>query len=88
SHMTILKLVRRMSDEPSLVIGFLVQGSIYMTAYNGLQQVLSDADPSLQSYRSLIAELKSWDIDRDFVRALQSERVYTFVICDWMQRKA
>ncbi|MCS7191486.1 MAG: hypothetical protein NZ937_00680, partial [Armatimonadetes bacterium] len=88
SHMTILKLVRRMSDEPSLVIGFLVQGSIYMTAYNGLQQVLSDADPSLQSYRSLIAELKSWDIDRDFVRALQSERVYTFVVCDWMQRKA
>ncbi|MCS7254933.1 MAG: hypothetical protein NZ781_13045, partial [Armatimonadetes bacterium] len=87
SHMTILKLVRRMGDEPSLVTGFLVQGTIYKIAYGGLQQVLSDADASPQTYRSLMAELNSWDIDRDLVRAIQSERVIVITICKWMREK-
>ena len=88
SHLTALKLVRRMGDEPSLVIGFLVQGAIFTITFDGLQQVLSDADASQQSYRALLAELMAWDIDRDFVRTIQSERIFVVAACDWMSRKA
>ncbi len=88
SHLTALKLVRRIGDEPSLVIGFLVQGAIFAITVNGLQQVLSDADASPKSYRALLAELLAWNVDRDFVRAIQSERVMSIITCDWMNRKA
>ncbi len=85
--MTMLKLVRRMRDEPPL-IGFLVQGAIFPLAVGGLQQLLSDVDLSPKSYRTLLSELMAWDINRDFVRAIQFERVFVIVICDWMYRKA
>ncbi|MCS7186998.1 MAG: hypothetical protein RMK89_08615 [Armatimonadota bacterium] len=88
SHLTALKLVRRMGDEPSGVIGFLVQGAIFTTSIHGLQQILSDVDASPQSYRAILAEILAWDIDRDFVKAIQSERVFTIIACDWMKRKA
>jgi len=85
SIMTALKLVRRMGDEPTL-IGFLVQGAIFAITINGLQRILEDADVSPQAYRALMAELKAWDIDRDFVRALQGERVFSIVACRWAQK--
>jgi len=88
SIMTALKLVRRMGDEPSMLIGFLVQGAIQSIALRGLRQILSDADASPQTYRALMAELREWDIDRDFLRSLQAERVVAIAICDWMQKKA
>lgn len=88
SHVTALKLVRRMGDEPSGVIGFLVQGAIFTISIHGLQQILSDADASPRSYRAILTELSAWNIDRDFVRAIQSERVFTITTCDWMRRKA
>jgi tetratricopeptide (TPR) repeat protein len=85
SIMTALKLARRMGDEPTL-IGFLVQGAIFAITINGLQRILEDADVSPQAYRALMAELKAWDIDRDFVRALQGERVFSIVVCRWAQK--
>ena len=85
SIMTALKLVRRMGDEPTL-IGFLLQGAIFTLAVDGLQRILEDADVSPQAYRALMAELKAWDIDRDFVRALQGERVLNIVACRWAQK--
>ncbi|MCX7643538.1 MAG: type II secretion system protein GspG, partial [Armatimonadetes bacterium] len=88
SHLTALKLVRRMGDEPSGVIGFLVQGAIFTISINGLRQILSDVDASPQSYRAILSELLAWDIDRDFAKAVQSERVFTIIACDWMKRKA
>ncbi len=88
SHLTALKLVRRIGDEPSLVIGFLAQGGIFAITVSGLQQVLSDADASTKSYRALLAELLAWDIDRDLVRTIQSDRVMSIITCDWMNRKA
>ncbi len=85
SIMTALKLVRRMDDEP-LLIGFLVQGAIFAITVNGLQRILEDADASPQTYRSLVAELKAWDIDRNFVRTLQGERVFSITACQWAQK--
>jgi len=85
SIMTALKLVRRMDDEPFL-IGFLVQGAIFAITVNGLQRILEDADASPQTYRALMVELKAWDIDRNFVRALQGERVFSITACQWAQK--
>ncbi len=67
------QLTRRMGDEPSL-IGFLVQGTIFVITERTLWRVLSDADASPQAYHRLLAELQARDIDRDFTRALQMER--------------
>jgi len=85
SIMTALKLVRRMDDEP-LLISFLVQGVIFRIALDGLQRILEDADASPQTYRALMVELKAWDIDRSFVRALQGERVFSITACQWAQK--
>jgi len=88
SIMTALKLARRMGDEPSILAGFLFQGSVQSIALGGLRQILSDADASPQTYRALMAELRGWDIDRDLLRSLQSERVFAIAVCEWMQKKA
>lgn len=87
SHLTMLKLVQRISDEPTF-IGFLLQASIFSTSLNGLQQILEDADPSSQTYRAVIEELRSWDIDKSFVRALQAERVVFIAFCEWARKSA
>ncbi|MFA0768629.1 MAG: hypothetical protein OXFUSZZB_001957 [Candidatus Fervidibacter sp.] len=82
-----LRLTRRMGDEIFL-IAFLVQGAIFSISMNTVQRVLEDADPSPQAYQALLRELRAWDIDRDFVRALQMERVFMICACDWMREKA
>lgn len=86
SHMTALKLVRRISSEPSF-IGFIVQSHIYATTFSGLQKILSDTDASLRTYQALMNELQAWEIDRDFVQALQAERVLSIATCEWLQKK-
>lgn len=80
-----LRLIRRMGDEPSLIC-FLVQGAIYAVTERALWRVLSDADASPQAYRQLLLELRSWDIDRDFVRALQMERAMGISLFEWLQK--
>lgn len=87
TQMTILKLVRRMGDEPSLIIGFMLQSGLYAIAINGLEQFLANDDASPKTYRALMAELNSWDINRDFVLALQSERVLAIATCEWMKER-
>jgi hypothetical protein len=75
SCQTILKLCRHMDDEPYL-IAFLVQRVIFAIGTRALwDEVLSDADASATAYRAVLAELRAWDIDRAFVRALKGERV-------------
>jgi hypothetical protein len=80
SCQTILKLCRHMDDEPYL-FAFLVQKTIFsigvVTLWEG---VLSDADASATAYRAVLAELRAWDIDRDFVRALKGERVIAGIL--------
>ena len=87
SIITALKLVRRMDDEPFL-ISFLVQGAIFSIAVNGLQRILEDTDASPKTYQALMAELKAWNIDRNFVRALQGERVFSIAACRWAQKES
>ncbi len=82
-----LRLTRRMGDEPCL-INFLVQGAIFAISMDTAQRVLEDADPSPQAYQALLRELRAWDIDRDFVRVLQMERVWLIWACNWMREKA
>jgi hypothetical protein len=75
SCQTILKLCRHMDDEPFLV-AFLVQRAIFAIGARALwDEVLSDADASATAYRAVLAELRAWDIERAFVRALKGERV-------------
>jgi hypothetical protein len=82
---TILKLCRHMDDEPFL-IAFLVQKTIFSIGVVTLfgmplgKGVLSDADASATAYRAVLAELRAWDIDRAFVRALKGERVITGIL--------
>lgn len=85
SHLAGLKLARRTGDEP-ILITFLVQGEIFAITINGLQQVLLNAEASPKSYQALLAELQAWDIDRDFVRAIQSERVIAIATCEWIRK--
>ncbi|GBC98642.1 hypothetical protein HRbin17_01156 [bacterium HR17] len=87
SCLTGLRLVRRLGDEPSM-IGFLVQGAIFAITVSALQRILADEDPSPNAYRMVIAELQAWDIDRNFVRALQAERVFVIATCEWLQERA
>jgi hypothetical protein len=89
SCQTILKLCRHMDDEPYL-IAFLVQKAIFsigvVTLWEG---VLSDADASATAYRAVLAELRAWNIDRDFVRALKGERfVVNEMLNYWALRAA
>ena len=82
-----LRLTQRIGDEPFL-IAFLAQGAIFSISMGTIQRVLKDADPPSQAYQALLRELQAWDIDRDFVRALQMERVFVIWFCDWIREKA
>ena len=85
SCQTILKLCRHMDDEPYL-IAFLVQRAIFAIGARALwDEVLSDADAPATAYRAVLAELRAWDIDRDFVRALKGERVFTNEMYEWLR---
>jgi len=85
SCQTILKLCRHMDDEPYL-IAFLVQKAIFSIGVVTLwDEVLSDADASATAYRAVLAELRAWDIDRAFVRALKGERVLTNEMYEWLR---
>jgi hypothetical protein len=85
SCQTILKLCRHMDDEPFL-IAFLVQKTIFSIGVVTLfgmplgKGVLSDADASATAYQAVLAELRAWDIDRAFVRALKGERVIAGIL--------
>jgi hypothetical protein len=69
-----------MDDEPYL-IAFLVQRAIFAIGTRALwDEVLSDADASATAYRAVLAELRAWDIDRAFVRALKGERVIAGIL--------
>jgi len=71
----ILKLARRIGDEPFL-ISFLVQRVVFnIGAARSWSVVLSDSEASTNAYRNVLRELQAWDIDRDFIRALKAERV-------------
>lgn len=71
SCQTILKLCRHISDEP-YILAFLFQKAIFAIGTRALwDEVLADADASATAYRVVLAELRAWDIDRDFVRALK-----------------
>jgi hypothetical protein len=85
SCQTILKLCRHMDDEPYL-IAFLVQRAIFAIGTRALwDEVLSDADASATAYRTVLAELRAWDIDRAFVRALKGERALTNEMYEWLR---
>jgi hypothetical protein len=80
SCLTILRLSRRIGDETYL-IRFLVQRAIFAIGTRALwDEVLSDADASATAYRAVLAELRAWDIDRAFVRALKGERVIAGIL--------
>jgi hypothetical protein len=74
-----------MDDEP-YILAFLVQKTIFsigvVTLWEG---VLSDADASATAYRTVLAELRAWDIDRAFVRALKGERALTNEMYEWLR---
>jgi hypothetical protein len=85
SCQTILKLCRHMSDE-LYVLAFFVQRVIFSIGVVTLwERVLSDADASATAYRTMLAELRAWDIDRDFVRALKGERVLANEMFEWLR---
>jgi hypothetical protein len=85
SCQTILKLCRHMDDEPYL-IAFLVQKAIFAIGTRALwDEILSDADASATAYRAVLAELRAWDIDRAFVRALKGERALTNEMYEWLR---
>ncbi len=88
SYQTILKLCRHMGDE-SHILAFLVQRAIFAIGTKALwDKVLSDADASVAAYRAALAELRAWDIDCDFVRALKGERVVAGILAyDFSRRK-
>jgi hypothetical protein len=80
-----------MDDEP-YILAFLVQKAIFSIGVVTLfgkplwKGVLSDADASATAYRAVLAELRAWDIDRAFVRALKGERVLTNEMYEWLRR--
>jgi hypothetical protein len=85
SCQTILKLCRHMDDEPH-ILSFHVQMEIFAIGARALwDEVLSDADASATAYRAVLAELRAWDIDRAFVRALKGERVLTNEMYEWLR---
>ena len=88
SCQTILKLCRHISDEP-YILAFLFQKAIFAIGTRALwDEVLADADASATAYRVVLAELRAWDIDRDFVRALKGERVVAGILAyDFFRRK-
>jgi hypothetical protein len=85
SCQTILKLCQHMDDEPH-ILSFHVQMEIFAIGARALwDEVLSDADASATAYRAALAELRAWDIDRAFVRALKGERVFTNEMYEWLR---
>ena len=89
SCQTILKLCQHMDDEPH-ILSFHVQMEIFAIGTRALwDEVLSDADASATAYRAVLAELRAWNIDRDFVRALKGERfVVNEMLNYWALRAA
>jgi hypothetical protein len=74
-----------MDDEPH-ILSFHVQMEIFAIGARALwDEVLSDADASATAYRAVLAELRAWDIDRAFVRALKGERVFTNEMYEWLR---
>ena len=79
SCLTILKLCRRIGDEPRL-LAFFVQSTIFFIGVRGLwEEVLADADASRGTYLAALSEVRAWDIDRDFIRALKAERAISIL---------
>jgi hypothetical protein len=78
-----------MDDEPH-ILSFHVQMEIFAIGARALwDEVLSDADASATAYRAVLAELRAWNIDRDFVRALKGERfVVNEMLNYWALRAA
>jgi len=79
SCLTILKLCRRIGDEP-LLLAFRVQRTIFFMGVRGLwEEVLADADASRGTYLAALSEVRAWNIDRDFIRALKAERAISIL---------
>jgi len=75
SCLTILKLCRRIGDEP-LLLAFLVQRTIFFMGVRGLwEEVLADADASRSTYLAALSEVRAWNIDRDFIKLLDLTEV-------------
>jgi hypothetical protein len=85
SCQTILKLCRHMGNEP-YVFAFLIQKAIFSIGVATLwERVLSDLDASAAAYRTVLAELRAWDIDRNFVQVLKGERVLANEMFEWLR---
>ncbi len=85
SCVTALRLTRRLGDEPTL-IGFLVQSAMFAITAATLEWLLDDKDASAKAYRALLAELRTFDIDRDAVRSLQMERAMALAFYDSLSK--
>ncbi len=81
-----LRLTRRLGDEPTLIT-FLVQDTMFAITASTLKRLLDDKDASARAYWALLAELQAFDIDCDFVRSLQMERVTELALCNWWMSK-
>lgn len=78
NYCDIMKLCRQIGDEPFL-IAFLSQVVIFLNAQRLLwEDLLSDTDVPVNLYQIALSELRAWDFERDFVRALQADR------CIWV----
>jgi len=88
SYCDIMKLCRRLGDEPFLS-AFLAQCSIFSIAQRLLwDDLLSDTNIGIDLYQVALNELRAWDFERDFVKALQAERcVMGIEVFDWQREK-
>ncbi|MCX7969177.1 MAG: type II secretion system protein GspG [Armatimonadetes bacterium] len=83
-----MKLCRRIGDEP-FILAFLVQRVIFIIAQRLLwEDLLSDTDASTKLYQVALNELRAWDFERDFLRALQAERcIMGIEYFDWQREE-
>ncbi len=83
-----MKFCGRLGDEPFL-ISFLVQCAIFFFAQCSLwDELLSEKDVKVSLYQVALSELRAWDFERDFVKALQAERRATGIeFFDWQREK-
>ena len=87
SCLTILKLCRRIGDEPSLLT-FLVQSAIFSIGLRWLwEEILANADVSRETYLAALSEIRAWDIDQNFVRALKAERAISISASEFFKRQ-
>ncbi|MCS7263538.1 MAG: type II secretion system protein GspG [Armatimonadetes bacterium] len=88
NYRDIMKLCRRIGDEP-FKIAFLVQCAIFTIAQRLLwEDLLSDTDASTKLYQVALNELRAWDFERDFLRALQAERcIMGIEYFDWQREE-